>query len=334
MQNAKATNIFLFQAVLFATIILWAQPASFGLIRQHSAVQEITKMMVTVATQQQQTAPRKYIIKPMNLGTNTEIRARSTRNIQVQVTDDNDHPMPDVPLLFLLSGLASGGSNAGVIAGQAVGNGAQALAGQTSLRVLTNQYGIANMGFTAPDSVGSAMQLQIQVEGTDVVWKGKLNFVRAEAGVESSQNATTTDKAITPPTLEAEEKAIISLINQFREENLQPPVKVSVKLTKAAKWLSQDNADNKPEDPDHTDSLGRDLSKRLTDFGYQADSIKENIVVGAKSAVEALAVWKGSGFHIRNLLSSDVTVIGVGRVCKNSTKSSCHWSVILGSTED
>ncbi len=294
----------------------------------------IRALPTTVASQQSQTVPRKYMIQPMNLGTNTEIRARSTRNLQVQVTDENDHPMPDVPLLFLLSAIGSGSSKAGIVAGQSGSSGAQALAGQTSLRALTNQYGIANMNLTAPDSVGSAMQLQIQVEGSDVVWQGRLSLVQAEAGVESSQNASSPDMANSLLTLDAEEKACTVLINQFREENLQPPVKVSVKLTNAAKWLSHDNADNKPDDPDHTDSLGRDLRKRLVDFGYQADVIKENIVVGAKSAVEALVVWKGSGFHIRNLLSSEMTVIGVGRVCKNSAKSSCHWSVILGSTKD
>ena len=287
-----------------------------------------------IATQQQQTAPRKYMIKPLNLGTNTEIRARSTRNLQVQVTDENDRPMPDVPLLFLLAGIGSGGSSTGALAGQAGSSAAQTLAGQTSLRAVTNPYGIANVNFTAPDAVGSAMRLQIRVEGTDTVWQGTLHIARAEAIFEPPQNAAPLDSAVPLPTLDAEEKACLALINQFRAENQQPPVKVSVKLTNAAKWLSKDNADNKPDDPDHTDSLGRDAGKRLSDFGYAADIIKENIVVGAETATQALQVWKDSGFHIRNLMNADVKVMGVSRVCKKGAKSGCHWSVILGSTED
>jgi hypothetical protein len=126
---------------------------------------------------QQQTAPRKYLIKPLNLGTNTEIRARSTRNLQVQVTDENDRPVPDAPVLFLLGGGGSGGSGAGT------------LAGQTSLRTTTNSQGIANVNFTAGDAVGSSTQLEVRVEGSDAVWQGTLNIVRAAAGFWAPQNA-------------------------------------------------------------------------------------------------------------------------------------------------
>lgn len=328
-----------------------------------------TRSTAEVATQQQQSAPRKYMIKPLNLGTNTEIRARSTRNLQVQVTDENDRPMPDVPLLFLLSGIGSGSSVAGTFAGQTVGSvtgavagqaagsvtgavagqtvssagalagqtggsAAQALAGQTSLRAVTNPYGIANANFTATDAVGSSMRLQIRVEGADAVWQGDLSVARAEAIFEPSQNAAPLDSAVPLPTLDAEEKACLALINQFRADNLQPSVKVSVKLTNAAKWLSLDNAENKPDDPDHTDSLGRDAGKRLSDFGYAADIIKENIVVGAQTAAQAMQVWTASGFHIRNLVNAEVKVMGVSRVCKKGAKLGCHWTVILGSTED
>jgi uncharacterized protein YkwD len=283
---------------------------------------------------QQQAAPRKYIIKPLNLGLYTEIRARSTRNLQVQVTDENDRPMPDVPLLFLLAGLASGSGNIGTLAGLTGSSTAQTLAGQTSLRVMTNSYGLANVNFTATDAVGKSMRLQIRVEGSDAVWEGELNLANTEAASDPSQNAAPSDSPASLPTLDAEEKACLTLINQFREENQQPPVKLSVRLTQAAQWLSKDNADNKPDDPDHTDSLGRDAGKRLSDFGYAANIIKENIVVGAETAMQAMAVWKGSGFHVRNLVNTDIKMVGISRVCKKGAKSGCHWSVILGSNED
>lgn len=137
-----------------------------------------------------------------------------------------------------------------------------------------------------------------------------------------------------PFPLDTEEKALVALIQKYREENKQPPVKVSVKLTRAAQWLSEDNATHKPDDPDHTDSLGRDAGKRLAAFGYEAEVIKENIVVGAETAAIAFQTWKDSAFHSRNMLNPDVKMIGVSRVCKKGAKSGCHWSVILGSTED
>jgi uncharacterized protein YkwD len=294
----------------------------------------ITMPPVAEGARPQQIAPRKYIIKPLNLGTNTEIRARSTRQLQVQVTDENDRPVPDVPLLFLLAGIASGSGNIGTLAGIAGSSAAQTVVGQTSLRVVTNSYGLANVNFTATDAVGKSMRLQIRVEGSDAVWQGDLSLASAEAISEPLQNSAPLDSTAPLPTLDAEEKACLALINQFREENHQPPIKLSVRLTNAAQWLSKDNADNKPDDPDHTDSLGRDAGKRLSDFGYAANIIKENIVVGAETATQAMDVWKGSGFHIRNLVNAEMKVVGISRICKKGAKSGCHWSVILGSTED
>ncbi|MBL8203589.1 MAG: CAP domain-containing protein [Blastocatellia bacterium] len=146
---------------------------------------------------------------------------------------------------------------------------------------------------------------------------------------------TAQPQKIAPPfPLNAEEKALVEMIHKYREANKQPPVKLSVKLTRAAQWLSEDNATNKPDDPDHTDSLGRDAGKRLAAFGYEAEVIKENIVVGAETAAIAFQTWKESAFHNRNMLNPDVKMMGVSRVCKKGAKSGCHWSVILGSTED
>lgn len=342
----------------------------------------VAAVPVVTHSAQQQSAPRKYLIKPLNLGTNTEIRARSTRNLQVQVTDENDRPVSDVPLLFLLAGLAAGrggnlgtlvaqsgvgnvagqtaGSNAGSLAGQAAsnvtgaagagqsaGSGAGSLAGQgagsssvgnaasqLSARAVTNQYGVATVNFTAPDAVGNSLRLQVRVEGTDVMWEGELSVVRAEAVAETSLSVAPVATTASLPTLDAEEKACVDLINQFRAEHQHPPLKVSVKLTLAAQWLSRDNADNKPDDPSHTDSLGRDVGTRLRHFGYDISVLKENIVVGADAANATMQVWKASGFHIRNLLNADVILVGVGRVCKKGAKSGCHWTVILGDLPD
>lgn len=154
------------QPVVRATVGSVVMLGSFGLLSVAEA-----------SAQQQQAAPRKYLIKPLNLGTNTEIRARSTRNLQVQVTDENDRPVPDAPVLFLLG---AGGSGSG---------GAGTLAGQTSLRVVTNSQGVAEVNFTAGDTVGSSTRIEARVEGSDAVWQGTINIIRAAAGFWSPQNA-------------------------------------------------------------------------------------------------------------------------------------------------
>jgi uncharacterized protein YkwD len=113
---------------------------------------------------QQPVAPRKYLIKPLNLGTNTEIRARATRNLQVRVTDENDRPVPDVPILFFLSNSGVGGVN-----------GAGTLAAQVGLRATTNSEGVAEINVTASNP-GTSTKIKAQVEGTDAVWEGTLNI--------------------------------------------------------------------------------------------------------------------------------------------------------------
>lgn len=123
----------------------------------------------------QQVGPRKYLIKPLNLGTNTEIRARSTRNLQVRVTDENDRPVPDAAVLFLLGG--GGPNNVG------------SLAGQASFRATTNSQGVAEVNFTAGDTAGNSTKIKVQVEGSEAVWEGTINVIAAKAGFWSPQNA-------------------------------------------------------------------------------------------------------------------------------------------------
>jgi peroxiredoxin len=129
----------------------------------------------------QQVGPRKYLIKPLNLGINTEIRARSTRNLQVRVTDENDQPVPDAPVLFLLSGGGAGSTQVGSFAGGAGSTQAGSVAGQTSLRAMTNSQGIAQVDFTAGELEGSSAKLNIQVEGTKSEWEGTLLIISALA---------------------------------------------------------------------------------------------------------------------------------------------------------
>lgn len=58
-----------------------------------------------VVTAEAQTAPQgRYTLRPPSgQGGSLSIAARSTRQIQIQVTDENDKPVPDLPILFSLA---------------------------------------------------------------------------------------------------------------------------------------------------------------------------------------------------------------------------------------
>lgn len=55
--------------------------------------------------------------RPVSSGSQFSVRARSTRQIQVQVTDKNDKPLPDLAVLFSLGNPCLGSLGLGAIAG-------------------------------------------------------------------------------------------------------------------------------------------------------------------------------------------------------------------------
>jgi hypothetical protein len=72
----------------------------------------------TVAAEQQPTGQRRYILRPVaGQGAALSVAARSTRQIQIQVTDENDRPIPDLPLLFSLGSPCLGSLGIGAGAG-------------------------------------------------------------------------------------------------------------------------------------------------------------------------------------------------------------------------
>lgn len=108
----------------------------------------------TVAVEQQPTGQRRYILRPVaGQGATLSVAARSTRQVQIQVTDENDRPIPDLPILFSLGSPCLGSLGVGAGAG-------------TLFKEKTDNRGIA----AAPWIVGAAKckgAITAKVEGTD-----------------------------------------------------------------------------------------------------------------------------------------------------------------------
>src|SRR5258708_19952337 len=68
------------------------------------------------------------------------------------------------------------------------------------------------------------------------------------------------------PTLDAEQSAFVTLINNYRAQNGAGPLQVSVTLQQSSQWMSGDMAAKNYFS--HTDSLGRDPFARMTAFVY------------------------------------------------------------------
>lgn len=135
------------------------------------------------------------------------------------------------------------------------------------------------------------------------------------------------------PNPDGEERAFCKTINTYRAQNGLPALKLSVSLTKASEWMSADMARN--DYLDHTDSLGRTFSRRISAFGYTGATRGENIAGGTNGSAAAMFnMWKNSAAHKKNMLSSSYKVIGIGRAYRANTMLGWYWTTDFGGTVD
>jgi uncharacterized protein YkwD len=76
--------------------------------------------------------------------------------------------------------------------------------------------------------------------------------------------------------------------------------------------------------------LGGSLPKRVAAAGYDWGAVAENLAAGYDSTDEAIAGWKASAGHRKNLLNPLVTEIGIAAV--STPPGSDHrnyWALVL-----
>jgi hypothetical protein len=102
-------------------------------------------------------AQQKYILRPpAGQGGSISVAARSTRQVQIQVTDENDRPVPDLAILFSLGDPCLGTLGLGVAAG-------------STFTEKTDNRGIATVPFIA-GAAKCAGTLIAKVQGTDFAY--------------------------------------------------------------------------------------------------------------------------------------------------------------------
>ena len=129
--------------------------------------------------------------------------------------------------------------------------------------------------------------------------------------------------------LDGEESAFLTLINQYRQANGKPALTLNQNLISSSKWLSGDMASKNYFD--HKDSQGRDPFTRMSDFGYGLNTYKaENIAAGFTTAAQALEGWKNSPGHNANMLNANYKVIGIGRAYNSDSTYKWYWTTDFG----
>jgi uncharacterized protein YkwD len=128
----------------------------------------------------------------------------------------------------------------------------------------------------------------------------------------------------------AEEADLLNRINQFRADNGGlPSLARQAQLDNAAVAHSRDMATRCFFD--HVNPDGADPGDRIAATGYQANAWAENIYKGSgslSSASAAFDAWKNSPPHRANMLSTDVTQIGIGTALDSS--GFMIWTNVFG----
>ena len=117
-----------------------------------------------------------------------------------------------------------------------------------------------------------------------------------------------------PPnaTLSPSEEAIVTLVNQFRQQNGLSPLTENIKLIQTAQIHAKDMANMNIMAHDLPGAALPGLVDRARYFGYQYSSMGENIAYNYPDASSVMNGWMNSPGHRANMLDAGFTQIGVG----------------------
>ncbi len=149
-------------------------------------------------------------------------------------------------------------------------------------------------------------------------------------------------KALSGQSLDTQQLAFLTLVNNYRIQNGAGALQVSVTLQNSSQWMSNDMATKNYFS--HTDSLGRDFETRLQAFGYPYSPAGENIAAGYSDAQSTFTLWQtacdpdGSGnctyAHRQNMLDPSYKVIGIGLAYSASSTYGWYWTTDFGAVVD
>jgi uncharacterized protein YkwD len=124
---------------------------------------------------------------------------------------------------------------------------------------------------------------------------------------------------------------VIRIANAERAERGVGTLHEQLALRDAAEWMAKDMATHGYFS--HTDSQGRDMTRRFQAFGYDRPHLMaENIEKGTPSPEATVQGWLSSPEHRRNLLHPEVREVGVGYAVDPHDQP--YWVLDLGARFD
>ncbi|WP_425348967.1 SafA/ExsA family spore coat assembly protein [Halalkalibacter urbisdiaboli] len=106
------------------------------------------------------------------------------------------------------------------------------------------------------------------------------------------------------------EQQVVTLTNQERAKNGLSPLRANWELARVARFKSADMRDKNYFS--HTSPTYGSPFDMMRNFGVNYRNAAENIAMGQQTPEQVIRDWMNSEGHRRNILSQDITEIGVG----------------------
>ncbi len=130
-----------------------------------------------------------------------------------------------------------------------------------------------------------------------------------------------------PGVLDAQESALLTLINDYRTANGARALVSNAYLDVAAKEHSRDMASRNYFD--HNSPEGTTPQQRAERAGYRG-FVSENIYAGGELATAVFDAWKASPPHNANLLDPQSEAVGLGRAFNANSEYEWYWTAVFG----
>lgn len=132
------------------------------------------------------------------------------------------------------------------------------------------------------------------------------------------------------------EERVILLINVERSIAGVAPLTLDIQLQAAARWMSDDMADQDTIPENHIGSDGSTPRDRMLREGYVPSFLggPENIAGGFTTPDSVVAAWMGSQGHKDNILNPIFEHLGVGYTYQDMPFFDHYWTVDFGATDD
>lgn len=137
------------------------------------------------------------------------------------------------------------------------------------------------------------------------------------------ETPTPTPSPSLPPTDSKDQNAVLALVNSKRAENGLGALTINSKLTEAAAMQAQYQAAAMNMTHDGNGGLGARISSK----GYAWCAAAENVAAGYTSADAVFTGWVNSPGHLANILSPNVTEMGLA--LSSGANGTIYWAQVF-----